>query len=138
MTTEFELVGPGDTLQRVALIMAWANTSVVPVGENDHLIGMVTDRGIVIRAVGAGMAPDRLVEEVMTPVVRYCFDDEEVEQAIRKLAQIQVRRLPVVDRQKRLVGMVSLGDLTRAVRSDMVSRVMGAISLPPGSAEQRT
>jgi CBS domain-containing protein len=133
MTEECVVVRPGDTIQEAALIMAQADTGILPVGENDRLVGVVTDRDIIVRAVGAGKGPGCLVKEVMTPVVRYCFEDESVEQVARKLANIQVRRLPVISRRKRLVGIVSLGDLARSKNNDIVGRVMSAITRTAGT-----
>ena len=81
-------------------------------GENDRLVGMLSDRDITIRAVARGLAPDRAkVREVMTTDVKYVYDDESVDDVSRNMSSLQVRRLPVLNREKRLVGIVSLGDL---------------------------
>ncbi|HEY3786000.1 MAG TPA: CBS domain-containing protein [Steroidobacteraceae bacterium] len=117
MTRTIRVTKPDDTLQHAARLMAEADTGVLPVGENDRLVGMVTDRDIAIRGDARGCDPTRTrVREVMTPEVRYCFEDEDVESVARNMAQLQVRRLPVLSREKRLVGILSLADLSH--RSD--------------------
>jgi len=85
---------------------------MVPVGENDRLVGMLSDRDITVRGVARGLAPDRAtVRDVMTTDVKYVYDDESVDDVSRNMSELQVRRLPVLNREKRLVGIVSLGDL---------------------------
>lgn len=103
---------PQDTLRDVAEIMQRTDTGFVPVGEDDRLVGTVTDRDIVIRGLAAGIAPDSPVQQVMSAELLYCFEDQEVAEVARNMGEKQVRRLPVVDREKRLVGIVSLGDLS--------------------------
>jgi len=112
MTRDVQLVSPEDTLQTAARMMAVYDFGMVPVGENDRLIGMLTDRDITTRAVARGLNPvECKVSDVMSPEVNYVFDYETVEDAARNMSHLQVRRLPVLDRDKRLVGIVSLGDL---------------------------
>jgi CBS domain-containing protein len=85
---------------------------MLPIGENNRLVGMLSDRDITIRAVARGLAPDQCkVREVMSQDVRYVYGDESVEDVARNMSELQVRRLPVVNRDKRLVGIVSLCDL---------------------------
>ena len=87
----------------------------LPVGENDRLIGMITDRDIVIRAIADGQDPAAAkVRDAMTSKTYYCFDDQDVEEICNNLGEIKVRRLPVVNRDKRLVGVVTLGDLAQS------------------------
>jgi CBS domain-containing protein len=112
MTRDVQVVAPEDTLQTAAQMMAVYDFGMVPVGENDRLVGMLTDRDITTRAVARGLNPtDCKVSEVMSPEVSYVYDYETVEDAARSMSELQVRRLPVLDRSKRLVGIVSLGDL---------------------------
>src|SRR5213078_112722 len=99
------------TVQKAAKTMAELDAGVLPVGENDHLIGMITDRDIAICGIAQGKGPKTKVRDVMTEDVKYCFDDQEVEEVTRNMADIQVRRLPVLNRDKRLVGILSLGDV---------------------------
>lgn len=112
MTPDVQVASPDDLLQRAAQLMEKNDFGVLPVGENDRLVGMLSDRDIVIRAVARGLAPDRAkVREVMSTEVKYVYDDESVADVARKMSDLQVRRLPVLNRDKRLVGIVSLGDL---------------------------
>ena len=112
MTPEVEIVKAGDTLHIAAQMMADLDAGVLPVFDNDRLVGMITDRDITVRAVAKGCDADKTaVRDAMTEEVRFCFDDEDSEAVARKMGQWQVRRLPVLDRSNRLVGIVSLGDL---------------------------
>ena len=112
MTHDVQIASPDDVLQRAAQLMEKNDFGVLPVGENDRLVGMLSDRDIVIRAVARGLAPDRAkVREVMSTDVKYVYDDESVADVASKMSELQVRRLPVLNRDKRLVGIVSLGDL---------------------------
>jgi len=113
MTVDVEVIKPGDTLHTAAKMMADIDAGVLPVGENDRLVGMITDRDIAVRGIAEGKGPDAKVREAMTQEVMYCFEDEEAQQAAQNMADIQVRRLPVLNRDKRLVGIVSLSDLAR-------------------------
>jgi CBS domain-containing protein len=113
MTRQVELAKPDDTIQQAAQKMARLDVGVLPVAEGDRLVGMITDRDIAIRAVGEGKGPNTRVSEIMTREVKYCYEDEDVEEVARNMAQLQVRRLPVVTRDKRLVGIVSLADIAR-------------------------
>ena len=115
MTREVRVVSPDDTLQYVARVMEDQDFGSLPVAENDRLVGMLTDRDIAIRAVAHGLRPhDSKVREIMSKVVRYVYDDESVQDVARIMGELHVRRLPVLDREKRLVGIVSLGDLARS------------------------
>ena len=87
----------------------------LPVGENDRPIGMITDRHIAVRGVAKGKAPDTPARDVMSADVHYVFVDDSVEEAANRMGDLQVRRLPVLNRDKRLVGIISLGDVSRAV-----------------------
>src|SRR3990167_2354956 len=101
MTRNVQTTSPERSLRDVAAL----------VNEGDRLVGMVTDRDIAIRGVAAGLTSDTPVRKVMSGEVRYCFDDEEVEHVAKNMADIQMRRLPVLNREKRLVGVVSLGNI---------------------------
>lgn len=122
MTRSVELIDPNTRIKDAAKRMRDDNIGSLPVGENDRLVGMVTDRDIAVRAVAAGRAPSTTsVREVMSEKVFYCFEDEALENAGRLMAQHQVHRLPVLNRDKRLVGVVALADLARA--SDEAAKV---------------
>ena len=112
MTRKVVIASPDDSLQRAAELMDDIDAGFLPVGENDRLVGMVTDRDITVRATAAGLAPEECtVRDVMSPDVKYVFEDQTVEEVARTMGGLQVRRLPVLSREKRLVGVVSLGDL---------------------------
>lgn len=112
MTRDVKIASPEDTLQHAAQMMEDIDCGILPVGENDRLVGMLTDRDITVRAVAQGKAPDRChVRDVMSHDIKYIYEDESVEDAARNMSQLRVRRLPVLNRDKRLVGIVSLGDL---------------------------
>jgi CBS domain-containing protein len=111
MTRDVKLASPSDSLQRAAKLMEDDDFGSLPVGENDRLVGILSDRDIAVRGVAHGLSPTATVREVMSETVKYIFDDETVEDAARMMAKLQVRRLPVLNRDKRLVGIVSLGDL---------------------------
>ena len=112
MTSDPELVDPNASIREAAKRMRSENVGALPVGENDRLIGMVTDRDIAVRAVAEEKNPGTTsVREVMSEKVFYCFDDDDIEEAARCMAEHQVRRLPVLNRDKRLVGIVALADL---------------------------
>ena len=114
MTREVRVATPGQSIRDVAKIMDEINAGSVPVGDNDRLVGMITDRDIAIRAVAQGKGPDTPVREVMSSEkVLYCYDDEEVDSVAKNMSQHQVRRLPVVNRDKRLVGIISFGDVAQ-------------------------
>ena len=112
MTRHVKIASPEDTLQRAAQVMESNDFGLLPVGENDRLVGMLSDRDITVRAVARGLSPSKCrVRDVMSCDVKYVYDDESIEDAARNMSDLQVRRLPVLNRDKRLVGIVSLGDL---------------------------
>ena len=112
MTRDVKVASPDESLQTAAQRMEQDDFGVLPVAENDRLVGMLTDRDITVRAVARGIAPDRCkVREVMSAEVKYVYEDELVEDAARNMKELQLRRLPVLNRDKRLVGIISLGDL---------------------------
>lgn len=112
MTRGVEVVQPDSTLEEAAAKMERFDIGLLPVCEGDRLVGTLTDRDITVRSVAHGEDPTTdKVRDVMTPDVVYCFEDQDVEEAARLMQEKQVRRLPVLDRDKRLVGIVSLGDL---------------------------
>jgi CBS domain-containing protein len=135
MTKRVSWVGPDATLPEIARRMRAEDIGSIPVAHNDRLIGMVTDRDIVLRAVAEGGEIERCTaRDVMTGTVLYCFEDETVAAVLRNMAEKQVRRLPVVNRAKRLVGVVSLGDLSHAAEQK-AGDALKAISEPARARE---
>ena len=128
MTREVRVANPGQSIRDVAKIMDEIDAGALPVGENDRLVGMITDRDIAIRAVAQGKGPDTPVREVMSKEVKYCYEDEDLEHVARNMGDIQVRRLPVVSRDKRLVGIVSLGDVAQNEDSETTGEATAGIS----------
>ena len=112
MTPHTVKLTPDQSLKDAAEIMRRIETGFVPVGEDDRLVGTITDRDIVISGIAQGKSTNAAVGEVMSRDVLYVFDDQEVAEVARNMGESQVRRMPVVDRDKRLVGIVSLGDLS--------------------------
>src|SRR5262249_25745756 len=109
MSSDVVFASPDDTIQTAAQQMVDIDAGILPVGEKDRLVGMLTDRDIVLRVVAKGEAPDKCrVRDAMSPDIKYCFEDESVEDAARNMATLQVKRLPVLSREKRLVGIISL------------------------------
>jgi CBS domain-containing protein len=107
-------VAPESNLHDIAIAMRDADLGSIPVSEDDKLIGMVTDRDIVIRGLTGTMALHTLTaRDIMSPSVKYCYEDQRLEEVLSNMATEQIRRLPVVSRDKRLVGIVSLGDLAK-------------------------
>jgi CBS domain-containing protein len=132
MTRDVEVVHPNATLEEAAAKMDSLDIGPLPVCDGNRLVGMVTDRDITVRATAAGKDPRTTqVREVMTDNVVYCFDDDDTNEAARLMEEQQIRRLVVLDRDKRLVGIVSLGDLAVATQDDQLSgEVLERISEP--------
>jgi CBS domain-containing protein len=129
MTQGVETVPPDATVREAAVKMQRLNVGPLPVWDGERVVGMITDRDITVRAVAAGRDPDATpVREVMTPDVVVCFEDQPVDEATEIMKEREVRRLPVLDRSRRLVGIVALGDLAvyaarPAVAEDVLERV---------------
>jgi CBS domain-containing protein len=124
-------------VQQAARAMRESDTGALPVGESDRLVGMVTDRDVTVRLVAEGGDPARTkVRDVMTPEVRYVFEDEDLEYVADNMAQQQVRRLPVMNRQKRLIGVVSLGNIAKGRRSQLAGRALQGIAREGGQHAQ--
>jgi len=132
MTKGAECVRPGNSLREAAQKMKNLDVGPLPVCDNDRLVGMITDRDIAVRAVAEACDPrTTTVKDVMTPDVVYCFEDQDVQEAARRMQEHQVRRLVVLNRDKRLVGIVSLGDLAvEAGDEKLAGRTLEHVSLP--------
>ena len=137
MTRDVRIASPSETIRQAARMMAEIDAGVVPVGENDRLVGIITDRDIAVRAVAGGKSPDTPIREVMSSDVCYCFDDQEISDVAANMANVKVRRLPVVSRDKRLVGILSLGDIAQADNQDKPAvEALCGISEPGGQHSQ--
>src|SRR5215831_2421904 len=128
MTRDVQLATPTQTLRDVARMMAELDAGALPVQQDDRLVGMITDRDIVVRAVAQGKSPDTLVQEVMSREVLYCFEHQELKDIARNMGEVKVRRLPVVNRDKRLVGIISLGDLALKEEHSLTASAIANIS----------
>jgi len=112
------------------------DAGLLPVAENDKLVGMLTDRDIAIRGVAEGKGPDAKVRDAMSAEVKYCFEDEDVAHVAENMAELQVRHLPVMNRDKRLVGIVSLADLATEGSLPKTAKALHGISQPGGQHNQ--
>jgi CBS domain-containing protein len=116
MTKVVAVLPPDAQLSEVARVMRDYDIGSVPIADQEKLVGMVTDRDIVVRALADGATINgRCARDVMSPKVLYCYEDQSVEEALGLMGEQQVRRLPVLDAERRLVGVVSLGDVSQAV-----------------------
>ena len=136
MTTGVETVRPDQQARDAARFMLQADTGSIPVTEGERLIGIITDRDIAVRGVALGYGPDTPVSELMTSGVVSAHADDPIEEAARKMGEAQVRRLPVIDDNARLVGVVSLGDLARETDEETATQALEGVSAP-GSQHQQ-
>ena len=137
MTRDVKVANPRQSIREAAQIMAQCDAGIVPIGEEDRLVGMITDRDIALRAVARNLPTTTAIREVMTHEVLYCFDDDDVREVAANMGDQQVRRLPVVNRDKRLVGIVSIADLARKAAGDAtVGHTVAHISKPGGKHDQ--
>jgi len=136
MTRDIETVRPDQQARDAARFMLHADAGSIPVTDGERLIGIITDRDIAVRGVALGYGPETLVSELMTSGVVSAHADEPIEEAARKMGEAQVRRLPVIDDQERLVGIVSLGDLARETDEDTAGQALEGVSAP-GSQHQQ-
>ncbi|HYD93713.1 MAG TPA: CBS domain-containing protein [Noviherbaspirillum sp.] len=131
MTRDVRLANPDQSIMEAAQMMADGDCGVLPVGENDRLVGMVTDRDIVIRALAQGKT-DCKIRDVMSQDVKYCFEDDDIDDVAHNMGDLQIRRLPVLSKDKRLIGILSLGDITQSGDTDTAGEALSSISQPGG------
>ena len=118
MTSDVQLTNPAMKLKDAAALMRDGDFGLLPVGEDDRLVGTITDRDITVRAVAEGKDPNTAtVREAMSEGIRYCFEDQDVDEAAELMSEEQIRRLPVLNRDKRLVGIVALADLATTMEA---------------------
>jgi len=136
MSRDVQIANPNQSIREAAQMMARIDSGVLPVGDNDRLVGVITDRDITIRAVAEGKAPTTKVGEVMSHEVLYCFEDQDLEDIAQNMAEMKVRRMPVVNRDKRLVGIISLGDVARREDARTTGQAVSDISEHGGEHSQ--
>ena len=136
MTPAVTIANPEETICDAAKMMADCDAGVLPVGENDRLVGVITDRDIAVRGVAAGKDPSAKIRDVMSAEVKYCFEDDDIEAVLENMGELQVRRLPVLNRDKRLVGIVSLSDLATNGEASRAGKTLTDITRPGGEHSQ--
>jgi CBS domain-containing protein len=136
MTRDVATVRPDQTAQEAATFMLRADAGSVPVAEGDRLIGMITDRDIAVRGVARGHGPDTPVRELMTDEIICARLDDDVEDVASRMSEAQVRRLPVLDEQEKLCGIVSLGDLSREADDETAVQALEGVTQPGGPHQQ--
>ena len=135
MTRDVQLASPTQSIRDAAKMMADIDAGSLPVGQDNRLVGMITDRDIAIRAVAEGKSPDTPVREVMSPEVLFCFEDQDIEDAGALMEDRQVRRLVVLGRDQRLTGILSLGDLATGTGDETLpGEILRRVSEPGESA----
>lgn len=131
MTTKIEVVKPETSAKEVSQKMRDLTIGALPVCENNRLVGIVTDRDITIRLTAEGKDPSSTkVKEIMSSKVEWCFEDEEVEKIAAKMENKKIRRLPVINHDKKLVGMLSLGDLALRGSRETACKILEKVSEP--------
>lgn len=135
MTANVCLANPEWSICQAAQVMANQDIGALPVGEDDRLIGMVTDRDIAVRAVAHGLDLDTKIRDVMSQEVMYCFDDEDLDDVCQNMGDIKVRRLPVLNHDKRLVGIIAISDLA-SCEEKKLGEAVANISTPGGVHSQ--
>jgi CBS domain-containing protein len=131
MSRDVQVIGPDETIAEAARRMAEGDFGMLPVGENDRMIGAISDRDIAVRGLGAGLDGKAKVRDVMSQGVCWAYDDESVDEAAKIMSDKQIRRLPIVNRDKRLVGILSLGDIAvKKTEQKPAAQALSAISEP--------
>ncbi len=136
MTRDVQTVRPDQPVQEAASFMLRADAGSIPVTDGDRLIGMITDRDIAVRGIAKGYGPDTPVRELMTNELIVARADDDVDDVASKMSEAQVRRLPVIDDEDRLCGIVSLGDLSRDADEDAATEALQGVSEPGGRHRQ--
>jgi CBS domain-containing protein len=136
MTRDVKTVRPDDTAREAARFMLSEDAGSMPVSDGDRLIGMITDRDIAVRGVAKGYGPDTPIRELMTNDLICAREDDDVEEVAMRMSQAQVRRLPVIDANEKLCGIVSLGDLARETDDDCAEEALEGVSQPGGQHQQ--
>ena len=136
MTTDVQTVSADQTAREAANFMLRAEAGSIPVCEGDRVIGIITDRDIAIRGVAEGRGPDTLVRDLMSDGVVCARAEDNVDDVARRMSEEQVRRLPVLDADEKLIGIVSLGDLARETAGEPANQALEGVSQPGGEHQQ--
>ena len=136
MTSDVQTVNADQTAREAASFMLRAEAGSIPVLEGEQVIGMITDRDIAVRGVAEGRGPETPVRDLMSDGIICAHEDEDVDTVAQRMSQEQIRRLPVLDAEKRLIGIVSIGDLARETRGDAAHEAFEGVSAP-GSQHQQ-
>ena len=130
MTGDVFLVTPEQTIAEAALLMREKDVGSVAVHRDDKLVGMLTDRDIAVRAVAENLAPATPVQQVMSGEIKYCLEDQDVDEVAANMAELEIRRLPVVNRDKRLVGIIALSNMAFSEEPDSTTVYLEAVACP--------
>ena len=136
MTRDVQTVSPDQPVREAASFMLSADAGSIPVTDGERLIGMITDRDIAVRGIAKGYGPDTPVRELMTDDLVIAREDDDTDDIAARMSSAQVRRLPVVDGQQRLCGIVSLGDLTQKCSDSSAERALEGVTEPGGEHRQ--
>jgi CBS-domain-containing membrane protein len=136
MTRDVQTIRPNQSAREAASFMLRADAGAIPVTEGDRLIGMITDRDIAVRGVAQGHGPETPVRELMTNDIVAARMDDDTDDVAARMSEAQVRRLPVIDDQQKLCGIVSLGDLTCKGDSSDAEQALEGVSQPGGQHQQ--
>jgi CBS domain-containing protein len=136
MCDDVKIANPDQSIREAARLMAELDCGCLPVGENDRLVGMITDPDIAVRAVAEAKSFKTPIRQIMTSEVKYCFDDAELDEVAQNMAEIKVRRMPVLNHDKRLIGMLSLGDIALTDGAGSAATALSGISEPGGEHSQ--
>jgi CBS domain-containing protein len=123
-------VGPDTPVSELARLMRDHDVGAIPIGENDHLIGMVTDRDIVCKGLAQGHfdVSRATARDVMTEEIHCCRDDDDLAKAVRHMEELKVRRLPVINKSKRMIGILSLGDVSHSAPAELLTECVKSVS----------
>jgi CBS domain-containing protein len=136
MTRDVKTVRPDQTAKEAASFMLSEDAGSIPVSDGDRLIGMITDRDIAVRGVAKGHGPDTPIRELMTNDVVCAREDDDVQEVAAKMSRAQVRRMPIIDGEQRLCGIVSLGDLSRDADAQSADQALQGVSAPGDKHDQ--
>ena len=136
MTTDVETISSEQTAREAASFMLRADAGSIPVCEGERVIGMITDRDIAVRGVAEGRGPDTPVSELMSDGIICAHEDDDIDSVAQRMSEEQVRRIPVLDSDEKLVGIVSLGDLTRETQGEVAHQALEGVSAPGGMHQQ--